>query len=180
MPRRTALIMAAAVVVALCLTISGCRLQTDDAANGGAQPDSPNIEATVAVALRSLEERKPEATAESAGPTSVAAQPDAPAAVPTNAPSPSPPPDPTQASNPRLAATTAAILTPSPTAPPTVEITPTAEMVRTTAESPTPTPAGADQRAPAPMFAGTFMDGNDYRLEDTVGTPTLLMFWAPW
>jgi len=39
---------------------------------------------------------------------------------------------------------------------------------------------GAAQRPPAPMFAGTFMDGNDYQLEDTVGTPTLLMFWAPW
>ncbi len=39
---------------------------------------------------------------------------------------------------------------------------------------------GVALRPPAPMFAGTFMDGNDYRLEDTVGTPTLLMFWAPW
>ena len=177
MPRRTAIIIAGAVVVALCLAISGCRLQTDDAADDGDHLATPNIEATVQAALRSLAERQPEATADSASPTSEAAQPAVPAAVPTVAYSPSPPADPTQTSNPRLAATTTAIPTPSHLARPTVEITPTAKMVRPTAEFPTPTPDGADQRTPAPMFAGTFIDGNEYRL---VGTPTLLMFWAPW
>ncbi len=59
MPRRTAIIIAGAVVVALCLAISGCRLQTDDAADDGDHLATPNIEATVQAALRSLAERQP-------------------------------------------------------------------------------------------------------------------------
>ena len=102
MSGRSATIGAITVVVALFLVLSGCRLQPDDPADDDAQPDAPNIEATVQSALRSLEERQP------------------------------------------------------------------------------PTPDGADQRPPAPTFAGALLDGNEYRLADTLGTPTLLMFWAPW
>ena len=47
-------------------------------------------------------------------------------------------------------------------------------------EIPTPALGGAGPRLPAPMFTGALLDGNEYRLADTLGTPTLLMFWAPW
>lgn len=68
----------------------------------------------------------------------------------------------------------------SPNPPPTIPTTPLVDTAAPTAGIPTPTPVGADLRPAAPMFAGTFMDGNEHRLADTVGTPTLLMCWAPW
>lgn len=134
MVRLCSVIVALAVAVTLCLALSGCRTTTDDPAAGDAQPDPPNIEATVSAVLRSLEETQPAPATDSANSASV-----------------SPP---------------SAVSAATPALQPTATVGPASD--------------GSAQRLPAPMFAGTFMDGNDYRLEDTVGTPTLLMFWAPW
>ena len=134
MTRLYSVIVTFAVAVALCLAMVGCQTPTNDPGAGDAQPDPPNIEATVSAALRSLEETPPASSAGGTDPTSMSPPSAAPAATPSRQPTP----------------------------PLTLASDATA------------------QRPPAPMFARTFMDGNDYQLEDTVGTPTLLMFWAPW
>lgn len=181
MLKRVAIIAACALVVGLGLTIASCGFQTDGPAGDRAQPDAPDIEATVQTALRSLESTQPSIVAESADPTPVHAQRAVPASVPTigTAP-PHLPADSTTTPIPRQAAPPTVMPDPSPALPPTVEIVPTADLVRSPEPLPSPTPDGADLRLPAPMFAGTFLDGNEYRLEDTMGSPTLLMFWAPW
>ena len=45
---------------------------------------------------------------------------------------------------------------------------------------PAPTPATAKQREPAIGFQAVTLDGSEIRLDDTLGSPTLLAFWAPW
>ncbi len=175
---KVVIVTALAALAVLTLTLSACGQTTGDPSENGAQAATPNIGATVQAALRSLENTQLPTVAQSADPTTAPVQPATPATVPNAVSSSSPPSDATHTPTPRLAATATAMS--SPTSPPTVEVTPTAEIVRSTAVLPTATPEGAGQRAPAPMFAGTFMDGNDYQLDDTVGTPTLLMFWAPW
>lgn len=165
MSRDSATFAALSAVVCLFLVLAACQLQTQDSSAEHPQPGSPDIEATVRAALRSLEEKPPTPVADIGQSTPVTAPVAAPAAAPAVAPLAAAPPDPTHTAPP-LVVTPAAISTSPPSPPPP-----------TTA---TPTPPGAELRPPAPMFAGTFMDGNDYRLEDTVGTPTLLVFWAPW
>ena len=181
MSGRTATIGAITVVVALFLVLSGCRLQPDDPADDDAQPDAPNIEATVQSALRSLEERQPSTPTDSADATPLRTPSVGPTATPIVAfayfaaePERNGTPTPPSVSP----------MVPIPTASsstlPAATITPTSTTVAATVDIPTATPDGADQRPPAPMFAGAFMDGNEHQLADTVGTPTLLMFWAPW
>lgn len=39
-------------------------------------------------------------------------------------------------------------------------------------------PAG--QRVDAPYFTATTMAGNDFQITDTIGSPTLIVFWSHW
>ena len=177
MARYCSVIVTLAVAVALCLGFVGCRTQADDPGAHNAQSDPPNIEATVQAAMRSLEERQPATPAEGTNSASVSAPS---AATPAGAPSRRSSPGTHQTPVGATAALTALEPTGSPVPPPTVPLTTRADAVASTEQVPTPTPDGADLRPPAPMFAGAIMDGSQYRLEDTVGSPTLLMFWAPW
>ena len=178
MPRRAAILKAIVVTAALCLVLSGCRSQAA-APPGFDQPATPDIAATVQAALRSMEDRQPSTPPASIHPTPLAVQPAAPTTVPTLAPSRMSQIEPTQ--TPTLEPIgSAAMPSVSPNPPPMAPTTPPVDAAAPTTEIPTPTPIGADLRPAAAMFAGTFMDGNEHRLEDTVGTPTLLMFWAPW
>ena len=43
-----------------------------------------------------------------------------------------------------------------------------------------PTKATTDSRQPAPPFNAHTLDGNEFSLEETLGSPTLIAFWAPW
>ena len=45
---------------------------------------------------------------------------------------------------------------------------------------PAPTEAVAEERQAGPLFQAVLLDGNKFDLADTLGTPTLLTFWAPW
>ena len=45
---------------------------------------------------------------------------------------------------------------------------------------PAPTRLGEGERQSAPAFQAVTLDGTSVYLEDTLGTPTLLAFWAPW
>ena len=90
---------------------------------------------------------------------------------------------------------------PTATAPPTETATPpTAQPQPTDTASPTPLPTytprprptytphplpddgiAAAERAPGLFFEGTLLDGSEFNMEEaTLGTPTLLAFWAPW
>ena len=109
-------------------------------------------------------------------------------ALPTLTPTPSPlPPTDTPAPT--------ATLAPTPTASPTPTSSPTA----TTAPQPTYTPRPrptytprplpnqnqgggitAAERSPGLFFRATLVDGSEFDMEETLGTPTLLAFWAHW
>ena len=45
---------------------------------------------------------------------------------------------------------------------------------------PVPLPAGETERSQAVPFQAQTLDGSVLTLSDTLGTPTLLAFWAPW
>ena len=45
---------------------------------------------------------------------------------------------------------------------------------------PAPTEAVAEERQAGPLFQAVLLDGNKFDLANTLGTPTLLTFWAPW
>ena len=45
---------------------------------------------------------------------------------------------------------------------------------------PAPTRLGDGERQAAPAFQAVTLDGSAVYLEDLLGTPTLLAFWAPW
>ena len=45
---------------------------------------------------------------------------------------------------------------------------------------PTPTMATAENRQPAIPFNANMLDGSEFSLPDSFGSPTLLAFWAPW
>ncbi len=45
---------------------------------------------------------------------------------------------------------------------------------------PTPTMATAENREPAIPFNANMLDGSEFSLPDSFGSPTLLAFWAPW
>ena len=38
----------------------------------------------------------------------------------------------------------------------------------------------ASQRADAPYFTATTMAGKDFQISDTIGSPTLIVFWSHW
>ena len=45
---------------------------------------------------------------------------------------------------------------------------------------PTPTKATTEDRQPAIPFNAQMLDGSEFSLPDSFGSPTLLAFWAPW
>ena len=45
---------------------------------------------------------------------------------------------------------------------------------------PTPTKATTEDRQPAIPFNAQMLDGSEFSLSDSYGSPTLLAFWAPW
>lgn len=77
---------------------------------------------------------------------------------------------------------------PSATPQPTDTAAPTPQPTYTPRPRPTYTPhplpdAGiaAAERAPGLFFEGILLDGSEFNMEEaTLGTPTLLAFWAPW
>lgn len=82
--------------------------------------------------------------------------------------------------------------TPSPTAtatpPPTVAAAPTPQPTYTPRPRPTYTPrplpdagVAVAERMPGVFFQAILLDGSEFNMEAaTLGTPTLLAFWAPW
>ena len=82
--------------------------------------------------------------------------------------------------------TSAAMTTPDPptaTSPPDDTPAPTATLRPTYTPHPRPTPAASSEpgeREPAIPFEARRLNGADLVLSDTIGTPTLLAFWAPW
>ncbi len=74
----------------------------------------------------------------------------------------------------------------TPTVPPTIAPTDTPPPTYTPRPAPTytprPLPAApfAGEREDAPIFQAALLDGAVYDLADTLSTPTLLAFWAPW
>lgn len=58
--------------------------------------------------------------------------------------------------------------------------TPTPAPRPTYTPRPPPTQATADGREPNIPFEAETIDGSQFNLEDTIGTPTLIAFWAPW
>lgn len=45
---------------------------------------------------------------------------------------------------------------------------------------PTPTKATTEDRQPAIPFNAQMLDGSEFSLPESYGSPTLLAFWAPW
>ena len=103
---------------------------------------------------------------------------------------------PTEPAQPDHGATVQALLPPAePTTPPTATAVPTpAEAAASTSVPPTDTPlppptytprpaptrAGDGERERATPFQAQTLDGSVLTLSDTLGSPTLLAFWAPW
>ena len=85
------------------------------------------------------------------------------------------------------AATVEALL---PTAAPTVAASAPADTAATPTYTPrarptytprpAPTQAGDGELVAAIPFRAELLDGTEIALSDTLGTPTLLAFWAPW
>ena len=67
------------------------------------------------------------------------------------------------------------------TEPATATVTPPTYTPKPTyTPRPAPTEAVAEERQAGPLFEAVLLDGNKFDLADTLGTPTLLTFWAPW
>ncbi len=111
-----------------------------------------------------------------AAPAEQSATPDYPATIQFLLPTaePTEPPTPT------------AMPTPDPStamSPPTDAPAPTATLRPTYTPRPLPAPAGSSEsgeREQSIPFQARLLDGADLLLADTIGTPTLLAFWAPW
>ena len=94
--------------------------------------------------------------------------------------------DPTETPTPLPTATASPTATPTP--PPTAAPAPTSQPTYTPRPRPTYTPrplpdagVAAAQRTPAVFFQAILLDGSEFNMEQaTLGTPTLLAFWAPW
>lgn len=100
--------------------------------------------------------------------------------LPTLTPTPSPPP-PTDTPLPTATAT----LAPTPTLTPSPQPTYTPRLRPTYTPRPLPNQnqgggVMAAERSPGLFFQATLLDGSRFSMEDTLGTPTLLAFWAPW
>ncbi len=111
-----------------------------------------------------------------AAPTGEPAEPDYAATVQILLPTvePTEPPTPTAMPTPEA---------PTATSQPTDSPEPTATLRPTYTPRPLPAPAGSDgsgERERAIPFQARLLDGADLLLADTIGTPTLLAFWAPW
>ena len=98
------------------------------------------------------------------------------ALLPTQHPK-EPPPSATALAATAIPPTTSAAVNP-PTIPPPPTYTPRPRPTYT--PRPAPTPAGEGARQPAENFRARLLDGSELELSDTLGTPTLLAFWAPW
>ncbi len=143
--------------------------------------DEPDFQATITAALQSAEagkrpsEQKGGAEEFIAGATPLqptGTVPATPAATEfIGAPQPSPSPAATailslsDAQDPDIHPTQ----TPTPGPPSPVAPTATAQFA-----------ASAGEERPFIMFTGPLMDGKTFDLNDAMGTPTLLVFWAPW
>ena len=82
---------------------------------------------------------------------------------------------PTQPSQPATPTNTAVPAT-DPPPPPTY----TPRPLPTYTPRPAPAPAGGGERSEGIPFQAQTLDGSVFNLADTYGTPTLLVFWAPW
>ena len=72
----------------------------------------------------------------------------------------------------------AAMAATPPTIPPPPTYTPRPRPTYT--PRPAPTRESEGGRQPAENFRARLLDGSELELSDTLGTPTLLAFWAPW
>lgn len=101
--------------------------------------------------------------------------------LPTLTPTPSPLP-PTD--TPEPTATPAPTPTSNPTASPLPTYTPRPRPTYTPRPLPNQNQGGggitAAERSPGLFFQATLVDGSEFDMEDTLGTPTLLAFWAHW
>ena len=100
-----------------------------------------------------------------------------PAADPTAPPAPE---SRNQAQPDRPTATARPADTPVPAADTSVPPTYTPRPLPTYTPRPAPAPASGGDRTMAVRFEARTLDGTVITLADTVGTPTLLAFWAPW
>lgn len=100
--------------------------------------------------------------------------------LPTLTPTPSPLP-PTDTPQPTATATATLATTPTPSPQPTY--TPRLRPTYTPRPLPNQNQSGgvmAAERSPGIFFETILLDGSKFSMEDTLGTPTLLAFWAPW
>ena len=84
---------------------------------------------------------------------------------------------------PPLPTATATPQSPTATSPPADTPEPTATLRPTYTPRPLPAPAESgepSEREQSIPFQARLLDGADLLLADTIGTPTLLAFWAPW
>lgn len=152
------------IAVGLLLFSLGCLFGTDDPATERAA--TPDIEGTIAAALRTVAAKQPPTLA--------------PTTLPRGGPAPTMQPQltPDSEKKPRLAATLI------PTGGEVTQIAPGVWVIADPTATPAPTPRPAlsvgDTLPEAPLFAGQLLDGSEYYLADSIGTPTLLVFWAPW
>ena len=102
--------------------------------------------------------------------------------LPTLTPTPSPPP-PTDTPQPTATATATLAPTSTPTPSPQPTYTPRLRPTYTPRPLPNQNQSGgvmAAERSPGLFFEAILLDGSKFSMEDTLGTPTLLAFWAPW
>lgn len=95
--------------------------------------------------------------------------------APATQPAAAQPASPTPPSQPAMPTHTAVSATDPPPAP-----TYTPRPLPTYTPRPAPVPAGEGVRSESFRFEAQTLDGSVFKLADTYGTPTLLVFWAPW
>ncbi len=181
------------VVALLFLGSVGCWPLSNDPS------EAPNVDATITAALLALEANRQGADSIADGdasvpaaaltdPSLVAPTPSA-FSIPTDIPSPSPTYAQTATAFPPGGQSQADRPTQSPapdSSPPTqAPSMPGAAATALPQPSYTPTltaqPADdAGEQRPSILFAGQLLDGSAFDLNNTIGTPTLLVFWAPW
>ena len=99
------------------------------------------------------------------------------ALLPTQHPT-EPPPSAAALAATAIPPTGAATAAAPPTIPPPPTYTPRPRPTYT--PRPAPTRESEGGRQPAENFRARLLDGSELELSDTLGTPTLLAFWAPW
>ncbi len=143
-----------------------------------APSDEPDFQATIAAALQSAEERRRSDADQfiSSGPE-LEANPPKPTGIPPTLPTVVAFIDTPQPS-PSLAVTATASPNDAQNHP--SNSTQTLPTISPTNESTAQLAADAGEERPPIMFAGKLIDGSSFDLNDAMGTPTLLVFWAPW